>query len=92
MMHEREKSDPAVVAAKSANEAGQPGEEWMEPRAGAKENVDRQSTLRAQDRAGVSQALGRIRGGPRTCGLLVTYPRWEPDAGKPHVRFCAGGA
>ena len=33
----------------------------MEPRAGAKENVDWQSTLRAQDRAGVSQALGRIR-------------------------------
>jgi retron-type reverse transcriptase len=61
MMNEREKSDPATVAVKSANEAGQPGEEWMEPRAGAKGNVDRQSTLRAQDRAGVSQALDRIR-------------------------------
>ena len=61
MMNEREKSDPATVAVKSTNESGQPGEEWMEPRAGAKENVDRQSTLRAQDRAGVSQALGRIR-------------------------------
>src|SRR5271155_5941804 len=61
MMNGREKSDPATVAAKFTNEAGQPGEEWMEPRAGAKENVDRQSTLRAQDRAGVSQALGRIR-------------------------------
>ena len=61
MMNEREKSDPATVAAKSTNESGQPGEEWMEPRAGAKGNVDRQSTLRAQDRAGVSQALGRIR-------------------------------
>ncbi len=31
MMNEREKSDPATVAAKSTNEAGQPGEEWMEP-------------------------------------------------------------
>ena len=61
MMNEREKSDPATVAVKSTNKAGQPGEEWMEPRAGAKENVDRQSTLRAQDRVGVSQALGRIR-------------------------------
>ncbi len=61
MMNGREKSDPATVAAKSTNEAGQPGEEWMEPWAGAKGNVDRQSTLRAQDRAGVSQALGRIR-------------------------------
>jgi hypothetical protein len=61
MMNEREKSDPVTVAAKSTNEAGQPEEEWMEPRAGAKGNVDRQSTPRAQDRAGVSQALGRIR-------------------------------
>jgi hypothetical protein len=31
MMNGREKSDPAVVAVKSTNEAGQPGEEWMEP-------------------------------------------------------------
>jgi RNA-directed DNA polymerase len=23
--------------------------------------------------------------------FAVTYPRWEPDAGKPHVRICAGG-
>jgi hypothetical protein len=40
MMNEREKSDPAVVAAKSTNEAGQPGGEWMEPRAGTKGNAD----------------------------------------------------
>ena len=24
--------------------------------------------------------------------FTVRHPRWEPDAGKPHVRFCAGGA
>jgi RNA-directed DNA polymerase len=24
--------------------------------------------------------------------FAVLYPRWEPYAGKPHVRFCAGGA
>jgi hypothetical protein len=24
--------------------------------------------------------------------FAVKYPRWEPDAGKPHARFCAGGA
>jgi len=24
--------------------------------------------------------------------ITVTHPRWEPYAGKPHVRFCAGGA
>jgi retron-type reverse transcriptase len=34
---------------------------------------------------------------PRTCHpwprerFAVTHPRWEPYAGKPHVRFCAGG-
>jgi RNA-directed DNA polymerase len=39
MMHGREKSDPAVVAAKSTNEAGQLGEEWMEPSAGTKGNA-----------------------------------------------------
>ena len=32
MMNGREKSVPVVVAVKSMNEAGQPGEEWMEPR------------------------------------------------------------
>ena len=39
MMNGREKSDPAVVAAKSTNEAGQLGEEWMEPRAGTEGNA-----------------------------------------------------
>jgi hypothetical protein len=35
---------------------------------------------------------------PRICHpwpkqrFAVTHPRWEPYAGKPHVRFCAGGA
>jgi len=24
--------------------------------------------------------------------FAVTHPRWEPCAGKPHARFCAGGA
>src|ERR1700689_1437390 len=38
MMKGREKSVSLVVAVKSMNEAGQPGEEWMEPRAGAKGN------------------------------------------------------
>ncbi|HEX4081274.1 MAG TPA: hypothetical protein VHX61_20615, partial [Rhizomicrobium sp.] len=24
--------------------------------------------------------------------FVVKHPRWEPYAGKPHVRFCAGRA
>jgi hypothetical protein len=63
MMNEREKSDPTTVAAKSTNEAGQPVEEWMEPRVGTKGNATLQGTLRTQCRACVSPALGHIRGG-----------------------------
>src|SRR6266852_7602544 len=34
MMHDREKSDPAIVAGKPTNKAGQPAAELVEPRAG----------------------------------------------------------
>ena len=61
MMHDREKSDSAVVAVKPTNKAGRPAAELVEPRAGTKGNVDQQSTRRAQYRGTVSQALGRIR-------------------------------
>ena len=61
MMHGREKSDPAIVARKSANKAGQPAAEPVERRAGAEGNAERRRMRRAQDRASVSQALGRVR-------------------------------
>ena len=61
MMHGREKSDPAIVAMKPTNKAGQPAAEPVEPRAGAKGNADQQSTRRAQNRESVSQALDRVR-------------------------------
>jgi RNA-directed DNA polymerase len=61
MMHERGKSDLAIVAAKPANEAERSASEPVEPRAGAKGNASQQSTDRAQNRATVSQALERIR-------------------------------
>src|SRR5271166_308028 len=64
-MHGREKSDPAVVAMKPANETGQPGTEQGERRAGAEGNAEQQSTRRAQDRASVSQALERVRNAAR---------------------------
>jgi len=99
MMHGHEKSDPVIVAMKPANKAEQPtveasagasAAEPVEPRAGTKGNADQQSTCRAQSRVSVSQALDRIRKVAVT-HFAVTYPRWEPDAGKPHVRICAGG-
>ena len=71
MMHGHEKSDPEIVAIrtnaggihreKPANKADPAAAELVERRAGTKGNADQQSTLRAQDRAGVSQALDRIR-------------------------------
>ena len=92
MMHGHEKSDPAIVAAKPANKAaysvveptttGSAAAESVERRAGTKGNADRQSTHWTQRQARVSQALGRIRH-----IVAVTHPRWEPYAGKPHVRI-----
>src|ERR1700758_3781916 len=101
MMHGHEKSDPAIVATKPANKAegpsaARPAEEKhaaesVERRAGTKGNADQQSTHRTQRRHRVAQALERIRKVAST-HFAVTHPRWEPDAGKPHVRICAGGA
>src|SRR5438270_7542505 len=61
MMHGHEKSDPAIVAKKPANNAGQPAAERVERRAGTEGNAGQQSTRRAQDRESVSQALERVR-------------------------------
>ena len=60
-MNGREKSDPNIVAEKSANEAERSGSELMEPRAGTKENATQQSAPRTQGRPDASQALERIR-------------------------------
>ena len=87
MMHGPEKSDLAIVAERPANKAERSAAELVERRAGTKGNADRQSTHWTQSQARVSQALERIRQ-----AVAVTHPRWEPHAGKPHVRICAGGA
>jgi RNA-directed DNA polymerase len=87
MMHGCGKSDFAIVAEKPANKAEQSAAESVEPRAETKGNANQQSTHRTQSRASVSQELERIRQ-----VFAVTHPRWEPYAGKPHVRICAGGA
>ena len=100
MMHGHEKSDPAIVAMKPANKAdstapdasaaGFDAAELGERRARTKGNADQQSTHRTQRRASVSQALERIRQ-VASDRPAVTHPRWEPYAGKPHVRIWAGG-
>ena len=65
MMHEREKSDPAIGAGKPTNKAKASkvadAAEPVEQRAGAKGNASGQSTHRTQGRERVSQALERVR-------------------------------
>ena len=92
MMYDHEKSDPAIVAVKPTNKAGQPAAELVEPRAGAEGNVSQQSTGRAQYRETVSQALKHIRHFVRISRRAVTNPRWEPCARIGLARICAEGA
>jgi len=61
LMHDREKSDPAIVAKKPANKVGQPTAELVERRAGTEGNVGQRRTRRTQGRVSASQALDRIR-------------------------------
>src|SRR6266404_3830307 len=61
MMHDREKSDSAIVAGKPTNKAVPTATESVERRAEAKGNASQQSTRRTQSRVSVSQALERIR-------------------------------
>jgi RNA-directed DNA polymerase len=65
MMHEREKSDPAIGAGKPTNKAEATfvakAAEPVEQRAGAEGNASEQNTHRTQGRERVSQALDRVR-------------------------------
>ena len=87
MMHGREKSDSAIVAAKPTNKAVPTAAEPVERRAGAKGNTHQQSTYWTQSQGRVSKALERIRQ-----AIAVTHPRREPYAGKPLARIWAGCA
>ncbi len=60
-MSNPEESDSVIVATKPTNKTGQLAAESAERRTEAEENTSRQSTLRVQNRVGVSQALDRVR-------------------------------
>ena len=92
-MNGHKQSDPAIVAAKSPNKSALAEAEAMEPRAGAEENANWQNTLRTLCRERVTSAPEHVRQGAwPNRRFVVSHPRWEPYAGKPHVRICAGGA
>ena len=60
-MNGNEKSDPAIVAARPANEPGQLGKERVERRAGAEGNAVDPHGVRAQDWAASSLGIDRVR-------------------------------
>jgi len=61
VMNGNEKSGLAIVAVKPANEPGRPGEERVEPRAGAKGNAAGPHGVRAQERAAPTSGIDRVR-------------------------------
>jgi hypothetical protein len=87
MMHGHEKSDHAIVAVKPANKVERSATELVERRAGTEGNAGQLSTRWAQSQISVTQDVGSS-----TASSCRQHPRWEPYAGKPHVRICAGGA
>ena len=91
MMNGHEKSDPAIVAVKLANKAERSVAEPVERRVGAEGNAEQGGTLRTPSRESAPNGLDRVR---RTAQspFAAIHPRWEPYAGKPQVRICAGGA
>jgi len=58
MMHESEKSDSVIVAAKPMNKAERSAAELVEPRTGTKGNAGQLSTSRTQSRINVTQSVG----------------------------------
>src|ERR1700712_1235835 len=61
MTHGHEKSDPAIVAGKSANKGRQLSAESMEPRVGAKGNAIKHGMRRTPSRESMSHGLDRVR-------------------------------
>jgi hypothetical protein len=88
VMNGHEKSDPAVIAGKPMNKAGQPTAESVERRAGAEGNAGQQSTHRTQNRERVTQALDRVREAPT---LRRQTPKVGAVCGKAARTVLCGG-
>jgi hypothetical protein len=95
MMHGPEKSDPAIVVEKPANKAKEAhcGSVCV----GGRSGVGGAKGGGQGEYAPAKHALGSEPGsrgthvGAYAAAFAVKHPRWEPYAGKPHVRFWAGG-
>ena len=95
MMHGHEKSDLVIVAMKPANKAkeahcgGVCGGERSG--VGGAKGGGQGEYAPAQHVLDPEPGSRDKRAGAYTATFAVTHPRWEPYAGKPHVRIWAGG-
>ena len=89
MMHGHEKSDSAIVATEPPNKGRVTGRGGGGAKGGGQGEHD--PLPHVPDTGPGKRVTGA---GARTEGRTARrqHPRWEPYAGKPHVRFCAGGA
>src|SRR5579863_1977709 len=86
MMYGHEKSDSVIVALKLTNKTERSAAELVERRAGTEGNVGQMKHVLD------SVPAKRVTGvGSHTATFRRRYPRWEPYAGKPHVRIWTGG-
>ena len=95
MMHGHEKSDLVIVALKPANKAKEAhcgvvcgGERSG---VGGAKGGGQGEYAPAQHVLDSEPGSRDKRAGAYTATFAVTHPRWEPYAGKPHVRIWAGG-
>src|SRR5262245_51762437 len=75
MLHGHEKSDPAIVAVKPANNAERSAAELVEQRAGTEGNAVWQSTRRTQSRISVSQATALAQAPAKRPRIVRAYPK-----------------
>src|SRR6266516_7731993 len=91
MMYDHEKSDPAIVAVKPTNKAGQPAAELVEPRAGPRGMCVSKARAghstgepchRRWSAYGKVQGKGRRRSSPRSSitSVLLTSQRHSPNS------------
>ena len=98
MMHGHEKSSSAIVAVKPTNKVEHIVAEQSATERTAAEPVEPRAEAEGNGRP-APHAPGTVPGtrapgaGLHTAHIIRRgYPRWEPYAGKLHVRVCAGGA
>ena len=96
MMHGPEKSDLAIVAVKPANKVafrrGAVRGGISRCGVGGAKDGDQGECGSAKHAPDSVPDKRDLKVGSHTATCCRPYPRWEPYAGKPHVRIYAGGA